>query len=96
MNEASKEDMMLFYKENNPQTLAEIRFQLNDSFQFLEEKIAHYDPHDLMETTTSYWGVQYTRCEWLVQIVAHFYHHRGQLQILIDEHMGNVKVPLFE
>lgn len=45
----------------------------------------------------SYWEVTYSRYEWLLEIVAHIYHHRGQLHaILVHSYGLDLKGSLFE
>ncbi|MDX8367074.1 hypothetical protein SLH52_17980 [Cytobacillus sp. IB215665] len=47
--------------------------------------------------TTSYWGVTYTRFDWLLEIVAHLYHHRGQLHAtLVHYYKQDPNILLFE
>ena len=42
-------------------------------------------------------GVTYSRYEWSLEIVAHLYHHRGQLHAMLVHCNGkDPKVPLFE
>lgn len=39
--------------------------------QFLEDKFMNFTDFELQEEITSYWGVTYSRYEWLLEIVAH-------------------------
>ncbi|WP_234007866.1 hypothetical protein [Lysinibacillus sp. FJAT-14745] len=57
----------------------------------------NYTEVDLQDKLTSHWGVTYSRYEWLLEILAHVYHHRGQLHAMLVHCCGiDQKVPLFE
>ena len=96
LNEATQVEMNEFYRGNCPYTLEDIREALLNNFQFLSEEAARYSNQELLESTTSYWGVTYTRFEWLIEIVGHVYHHRGQLHTLLVQNKLDPKVSLFE
>ncbi|MEI5908310.1 DinB family protein [Bacillus spongiae] len=82
-NEASEEEMISFYSGVSYQTLDSITEGLTTNFRALKEKYLNLSAEELMETTTSYWGLTYTRYEWLLEILAHVYHHRGQLHSML-------------
>ena len=70
---------------------------LLSNFALLENRYLDYTEEELMQTTTSYWGVSYTRFEWLVEISSHLYHHRGQLHAMLIHCVGkDPNVALFE
>ncbi|MEI2666185.1 DinB family protein [Rossellomorea sp. LJF3] len=94
---ASQEEMDSFYYSKSMDTLDEIRKELRENFHYLKERVAAWTEAMLMEETTSYWGVTYTRFEWLVEIAAHLYHHRGQLHsMLVHCYAKDPQVPMFE
>ena len=96
LNEASKEELDTFYKQHTPHTLEEVQQKMKEGFQFLAKTFQAYSIAELEEITHSYWGVSYSRFEWLLEIVAHFYHHRGQLHTLLTEHVKDPLMSLFE
>ncbi|GGE55807.1 DinB family protein [Priestia taiwanensis] len=96
MNEATEEEMTMFYEQNNPRTLVEMKSMLQENMNYVVFLFQSYTEKELTDNTTSYWGVSYSRYEWLVEIVAHFYHHRGQAHQMITEHIRDVRVQLFE
>ncbi|WP_226585491.1 DinB family protein [Halobacillus litoralis] len=94
---ASKEEMQRFYETINMKTKQEILDKLFHHFSQLKAQFEHYTEEHLFTETTSWWGVTYTRYEWLIQIVAHMYHHRGQLQsTLVHSYKKDLEVILFE
>ncbi|WP_246168226.1 DinB family protein [Paenibacillus antarcticus] len=94
--EATMDEMSEFYKHNEPIILPDICRHLGENFQYLKEVYAEYTHEELHEIKTSYWGVSYSRYEWLLEIVAHVYHHRGQLHSMLTQNVRDPKVPLFE
>ena len=80
---AGQEEMTAFYSSKPLKSLVDIRKELLHNFHSLKEGTAALTEDMLMEEMTSYWGVTYTRFEWLVEIVAHLYHHRGQLHAML-------------
>ncbi|MGM0840037.1 MAG: DinB family protein [Bacillota bacterium] len=82
-NEASQENMEVFYLSVSYQNLTSIREGLLDHFKSLCSNYMNLSEKALLTETTAHWGVTYTRYEWLIQIVAHLYHHRGQLHSML-------------
>lgn len=75
-------------------SLAEIEAAIDNSFQVLVEAYDKYSDNQLAEELESYWG---TRYEWLLEIVAHIYHHRGQLHaMLVHAYRKDPQIALFE
>lgn len=95
-NGASKEELDAFYGSYTFSTTHDIQKTMLESFQLLCKTFQSYSTAELEEITQSYWGVSYSRFEWLLQIVVHFYHHRAQLHTLLTEHVCGLQVPLFE
>lgn len=96
-DEASEGQMSSFYSSNSLHTLAEMKEALLSNFTLLENRYLHYTEDELMQMTTSYWGVSYTRFEWLLEISSHLYHHRGQLHaMLVHCARKDPEVALFE
>src|SRR5690606_38165416 len=96
-DEASEEQMSNFYSSNRLQNTTVMKEALLENFALLENRYLHYTEEDLMQTSTSYWGVSYTRFEWLLEISSHLYHHRGQLHAMLVHCVGkDPEVALFE
>ena len=95
-NEASEAVMAEFYSKNDPSSLHDIREALHSNFEFLVRNYSNYSNQELHEVTTSYWGVSYSRYEWLLEILCHVYHHRGQLYSLLSQNIKEPKIVLFE
>ncbi|OWR27268.1 hypothetical protein CDO73_23800 [Saccharibacillus sp. O23] len=95
-NEATSTEMDLYYASNAPTTIAEIKKSLLANYNELVETFSRYSEEELFEQKKSYWGVEYTRFEWLLEILGHVYHHRGQLHTYISMDRKDVKVQLFE
>lgn len=96
LNNAPREEMDKFYNSIMLYTLLVIEQQLFENFRFLKNNISKYKEEELLEQTTSYWGVTYTRYEWLLEIVIHISHHRGQLHTMLSHCGKDLKVQLFE
>lgn len=93
----SQEKMNKFYLSISYKSLNEIKEALINNHQFLEDKFMNFTEVELQEEISSYWGVTYSRYEWLLEIVAHIYHHRGQLHSMLVHCYGiDPKTPLFE
>ncbi|MCR8644386.1 DinB family protein [Paenibacillus sp. N1-5-1-14] len=96
MNEATQEQMSAFYKDHSVYDLQGMETQLQLNFEFVKEAFAAYSEEELSEIKRSYWGVSYSRYEWLLQILGHVYHHRAQLHTMLVAKGAVVKVNLFE
>ncbi|MEJ8303841.1 DinB family protein [Saccharibacillus sacchari] len=94
---ASLEDMETFYAENEPPcALPAIEQALRLNVARLEQETSSLTDEQLSAVTTSYWGASYSRYEWLVETLAHFYHHRGQLHAMLVHSLGkDPSIPLF-
>ena len=78
-------------------TKEEIKDALLRNYTFLQERFMQFDEEELHEEMTSYWGTMYSRHEWLLEIVTHLFHHRGQLHSMLVHYYGmDLKVQLFE
>lgn len=96
-DEASEEQMSMFYSSNQVQNTAEMKEVVQFNYALLENRYLGYSEEELMQTTTSYWGASYTRFEWLLEISSHLYHHRGQLHAMLVHCVGkDPEVALFE
>ena len=96
LNGSTEKELRTFYKENNPKTIAHIQQTMLQGYELLSKTSLSYSDEELAEIKTTYWGISYSRFEWLLEIVAHFYHHRGQIHILLCEHIKDPNVPLFQ
>ncbi len=96
-NGATKDEMIDFYSTVTYENSTQIKDALLDNFEPLKEVYMNYSEAELQERITSYWGITYTKYEWLLEILAHVYHHRGQLHALLVHYYGkDPKVPMFE
>ncbi|MBN8192768.1 DinB family protein [Bacillus sp. NTK074B] len=94
---AGQQEMEEFYSSKTLNSLDDIKDELLHHFSSLKEGVGAMTDEMLTEETTSYWGVTYTRFEWLVEIVAHLYHHRGQLHAMLVHCIDrDPQVQLFE
>lgn len=75
-NGVSAEDMNYFYESNILETREEIAARLQSGFEFLSSNANKIKASDWDGISTSYWGVSYTRREWMIELLVHFYHHR--------------------
>jgi uncharacterized damage-inducible protein DinB len=96
MNGYSREEMEEFYLQAMPYSKQDIKENMMNSFSFLSEKASAYTETQLSEKTASYWGAIYTRFGWLLEILAHFYHHRGQIHAYLTGCGFTLDVRLFE
>jgi uncharacterized damage-inducible protein DinB len=87
LNGETEMEMKDFYNKNSGKSLDEMKVQLLTSFKNLVEIYSNYTSEELFEIKKAYWGVSYSRYEWLLEILVHFYHHRAQLHMLIREHI---------
>jgi uncharacterized damage-inducible protein DinB len=96
-DEATEEEMSEYYSSNPLHSIAEMKEALLANFALLKNRYLEYTEDELLETTTSYWGVSYTRFEWLIEVSSHLYHHRGQLHAMLVHCVGkDPDVALFE
>ncbi|WP_299091531.1 DinB family protein [uncultured Metabacillus sp.] len=96
-NEATQEEMEYFYSTVSYKTIDSIKHGLLTNFESLKNHYLTLPEEVLLSKATSYWGLTYTRYEWLLEIVAHMYHHRGQLHAMLV-HCCNkdLKILMFE
>ncbi|WP_339253277.1 DinB family protein [Sporosarcina sp. FSL W8-0480] len=96
-DEATADEMRTFYTSNSLQSIADMKEALLSNFALLENRYLEYTEDELVQKMTSYWGVSYTRFEWLLEISSHIYHHRGQLLAMLVHCVGkDPEVALFE
>ena len=63
------------------------------NFHSLKNNYMKLSDTELLSRTTSYWGVTYTRYEWLLEILAHVYHHRDNYMLCLFT--VTIKTPKF-
>jgi len=96
-NGSDQEKMATFYSTVSLTSKVEIKEALLSNYTFLYERFRGFNEEELHMEMTSYWGVTYSRYEWLVEITAHLYHHRGQLHaILVLYYEMDLNAQLFE
>ncbi|WP_226605895.1 DinB family protein [Bacillus cereus] len=96
LNGIPEKELHTFYIEYTPVTVAHMQQTMIEGYNLLSKTFLSYSQIELAEVMTAYWGISYSRFEWLLEIVAHFYHHRGQIHLLLCEHMKDPRIPLFE
>ena len=81
---ASEEEMDHFYEEAEPEANRKaIGDALIYNYSYLKEGIGRLKEEELLQETTSFFGVVHSRYEWLLDTQAHLFHHRGQLHSMI-------------
>ncbi|WP_442600660.1 DinB family protein [Paenibacillus sp. KN14-4R] len=96
LNETTQEQMEAFYASQTLHELADVKRELLVNHTFLKEQFTKYSETELFEMKQSYWGVSYSRFEWLLQILCHLYHHRAQLHTIVTSQGKELHVNLFE
>ncbi|PGB04697.1 DinB family protein [Bacillus toyonensis] len=96
LNGISEKELHTFYIEQTPETITQMQQMMIQGYDLLSKTFLSYSNEELAEIMTAYWDISYSRFEWLLEIVAHFYHHRGQIHILLVEHVKDPCIPLFE
>ncbi|WP_088013877.1 DinB family protein [Gottfriedia acidiceleris] len=95
MRGASKEKMVQYYTLVKCKSIVEMKSMLQKNLHELKDFYFNMNEEDLVEETTSYWGLQYSRFEWLLEILVHFTHHRAQLHMLLVQKKGDINIALF-
>lgn len=95
MSGVSQEMMVNYYTEVECKSLVDMKRLLQKNFHELKEFYFNMKENDLVEKTTSYWGLQYSKFEWLLEILVHFTHHRAQLHMLLVQKKGDINIALF-
>ncbi|WP_081415240.1 DinB family protein [Ectobacillus panaciterrae] len=96
-DEKTSEEMDKYYSIKLIKSKEEIKEELITNYNLLKERYTAYTENELLQKKTAYWGVTYTRYEWLLYILAHLYHHRGQLHgILVHFYKQDPNILLFE
>lgn len=96
LNGITEKELHTFYLEHTPLTIVQVQQKMIEGYTLLSNTFLSYSDDELIEIMTAYWGVSYSRFEWLLEIVSHFYHHRGQIHILLCEHVKDPNIPLFQ
>ncbi|MED2914875.1 hypothetical protein CON42_09580 [Bacillus thuringiensis] len=96
LNGIPEKELHTFYIEHTPVTVAQMQQTMIEGYNLLSKTFLSYSQIELAEVMTAYWGISYSRFEWLLEIVAHFYHHRGQIHLLLCEYMKDPRISLFE
>ncbi|GAB3070608.1 DinB family protein [Salinicoccus sesuvii] len=97
LNGATQQDMQTFYDRFSLTSLITIKKVLQSNYETLERHYLGLSNAQLFEETSAYWGVTYTRYEWLLEILAHITHHRGQLHaMLVHCYKKDLNMMLFE
>jgi len=80
---SSEEEMTQFYQENCVCSVNQIKDSFIEDRNFLYQRYMQFTTEELLHVTTSYWGASYSRLEWLLEMMGHMYHHRGQLYTML-------------
>lgn len=92
---ASEEEMAQFYEKNALYSVDQIKHALITNRDFLYRQYMQFTTEELLHVTTSYWGASYSRLEWLLEMMGHMYHHRGQLYTMLTLTGREPKIPMF-
>lgn len=82
-NGATENDMRSFYESRMPTSKDQALAELGRSFDGLKSFYLPLNERQLLETHAAYWGVSYSRFEWLLETLVHLTHHRAQLHSMI-------------
>jgi uncharacterized damage-inducible protein DinB len=94
---ASETFMTTFHSQYKLTSINDFKQHLQTNFHDLQQQYMHLSETQLQQLTTSYWGVTYSKYEWLLEILVHIYHHRGQLHAILTHCLKkDIAVPLFE
>lgn len=93
---ATKIEMEEFYHSVKCHNIVDLKALLSNGIEQLTKTYKLYNEEELKQKKSSYWGVEYTRFEWLLEILVHFTHHRAQLHALVVMKNGDMQVSLFE
>ncbi|MFD6509537.1 DinB family protein [Bacillus sp. NPDC060175] len=96
LNGITEKELHTFYIEQTPETITQMQQTMIQGYDLLSKTFLSYSNEELAEIMTAYWGVSYSRFEWLLEIIAHVYHHRGQIHTLLCEHVKDPNIPLFQ
>ncbi|ANU20504.1 damage-inducible protein DinB [Planococcus plakortidis] len=96
-NGASEAEMKAFYSSRTPISKKQALIELAHSFEELKNNYLPLTESELRKIHIAYWGVSYSRFEWLLETLVHLTHHRGQLHAMLVHHAGkDPKIALFE
>ncbi|MEQ2467772.1 DinB family protein [Niallia hominis] len=96
-NGATQKEMAEYYSSVSLKSVKDVKDAIAYNYEILKDSYRNLTESELQERTTSYWGATYTRYEWLLEIVAHIYHHRAQLHTLLVYCYGkDLNILLFE
>jgi len=95
-NGATKIEMETFYESVKCHSIIDLKALLLRGRDQLINTYSLYNEEELIQKKSSYWGVEYTKFEWLLEILVHFTHHRAQLYNLVVLKNGDLRVSLFE
>ncbi len=96
-NGATQKEMAEYYSSVSLKSVKVVKDAIAYNYEILKDSYRNLTESELQERTTSYWGATYTRYEWLLEIVAHIYHHRAQLHTLLVYCYGkDLNILLFE
>ena len=94
---AGESEMRAFYSGKTPHSKQQALIELANGFERLKTAYLPLDESQLQKIHTAYWGVSYSRFEWLLETLVHLAHHRGQLHSMIVHGLGKQpNVQLFE
>lgn len=96
LNGITEKELHTFYIEQTPETVSHIQQTMLQGYDLLSKTFLSYSNEELAKIKTAYWGISYSRFEWLLEIIVHVYHHRGQIHILLCEHVKDPNIPLFQ
>lgn len=75
----SAQQMTEYYQTNLSKNIAEVKNRFTTGIQELLIYYENIAEDELKERFTTYWGSDYSKGEWFIQIINHLVHHRMQL-----------------
>lgn len=98
-NSVSEEEMTLFYKHNQLETIQQMKhvfsLQMNELYNHMNR--LNDSEEESLRQSSSYWGITYTQEEWGIEIFMHLTHHRSQLHLLLKQSGADMsEAKLFE
>lgn len=96
-NGSSQKEMAAFYRSQTPTSTEQALLELKSSLEALKNFYLPLDEQQLHKEHSAYWGVSYSRFEWLLETLVHLTHHRAQLHAMAVHSLGKQpNIKLFE
>lgn len=91
----SNQQMSCYYQETKSSTLEEMGKKIIKGLSEIKVYYTNIPDEELTRTIKTYWGAEYSKMEWLIQISNHLAHHRAQLYQYLLYLNQDVQIVLF-